>query len=139
MKKTQISKKELEKRKKNAKITLKILKKLFPRSRVALNWRNTWELLVAVILSAQCTDKKVNEVTEKLFKKYKTLDDYVKATQSGFEKDIHSTGFYRNKAKNILATAKIVKIEHNGKVPKTMEEHIVQQYVTIMTTAHLEI
>ena len=77
---------------------------------------------MAVILSAQCTDKKVNEVTEKLFKKYKTLDDYVKASPEEFERDIKSTGFYRNKAKNILAAAKIIKEKFGGRVPRTMEE-----------------
>ncbi len=97
------------------------LKKLFPKTQIALNYSNNWELLAAVILSAQCTDKKVNEVTEKLFKKYKKLDDYVSANLEEFENDIHSTGFYRNKAKNILATAKILKEEHKGRVPKEME------------------
>ena len=64
------------------------LKKLFPRATIALNYHNNWELLVAVILSAQCTDKKVNEVTEKLFKKYRTLDDYAEADEKEFEKMI---------------------------------------------------
>lgn len=98
------------------------LKKKFSRAKIALNFSNNWEFLVAVILSAQCTDKKVNEVTEKLFKKYKTLDDYVKANPKEFEKMIHSTGFYRAKAKNILASAKMVKEKFRGKIPKTMEE-----------------
>ena len=98
------------------------LKKLFPRATIALNYHNNWELLVAVILSAQCTDKKVNEVTEKLFKKYRTLDDYVHASLREFERDIYSTGFYHTKAKNILATAKILKTKYNGTVPRTMEE-----------------
>jgi len=98
------------------------LKKLFPRATIALNYHNNWELLVAVILSAQCTDKKVNEVTEKLFKKYHTLDDYTRATPRVFERDIYSTGFYHTKAKNILATAKIIKTRFNGKVPSTMTE-----------------
>ncbi|HEY4496755.1 MAG TPA: endonuclease III [Candidatus Paceibacterota bacterium] len=98
------------------------LKKLFPKTRIALNYSNNLELLVAVILSAQCTDKKVNEVTEKLFKKYKTLDDYVKAKPLGFEQDIKSTGFYRNKTKNILAAAKMIKKDFGGRVPKTMAE-----------------
>ncbi|MBU6141700.1 endonuclease III [Patescibacteria group bacterium] len=101
---------------------LRVLKKLYPHPKMALHYRNNWELLVAVILSAQCTDKKVNEVTKALFKKYRTLDDYVKAKQPAFERDIHSTGFYRNKAKNILAAAKIVKKRFGGKLPKTMEE-----------------
>ncbi|MDE2001500.1 MAG: endonuclease III [Patescibacteria group bacterium] len=101
---------------------LRVLKKLYPHPKMALQYGNQWELLVAVILSAQCTDKKVNEVTEKLFRKYRTLNDYVKAKPKQFEQDIHSTGFYRNKAKNILAAAKMVKKEFGGKLPKTMEE-----------------
>ncbi|MDP1688620.1 MAG: endonuclease III [bacterium] len=98
------------------------LKKLFPDTKIALSYSNNFELLVSVILSAQCTDKKVNEVTEKLFKKYKTLENYVNANSIEFEKDIHSTGFYRNKTKNILDAAKLIKEKYNGKVPKTMEK-----------------
>jgi len=77
---------------------------------------------VAVELSAQCTDKKVNEVTEILFKKYATLDAYLNAKQKDFERDIKSTGFYKNKAKNILAAAKRVAEFYGGEIPKTMEE-----------------
>ncbi len=120
--KKEISKKELDKRKKIALIIIKELEELFPKSKIALNFSNTLELLIAVVLSAQCTDKKVNEVTEKLFKKYKTIDDYSKANIREFEQDIHSTGFYRNKAKNILATTKIIKKNFKGKVPDSMEE-----------------
>ena len=98
------------------------LKKLYPQPKVALNYSNPWELLVAVILSAQCADTMVNIVTEKLFKKYPTLADYVNAVQEEFEQDIKSTGFYKNKAKNVLATAKIVKEKFGGEVPQTMEE-----------------
>lgn len=101
------------------------LRTLFPNAKIALNYSNNWELLVAVILSAQCTDKKVNEVTEKLFKKYPTLDSYVGASQAQFEQDIKSTGFYRNKAKNILAAAKMIKEKFQGKIPKTMDEMLV--------------
>jgi len=101
---------------------IKVLKKLFPKAKIALHYGNNWELLVAVILSAQCTDKKVNEVTEKLFKKYRKLDDYLKANPKEFEKDIKPTGFYRQKAKNILAAAKIIKEKFKGKVPQTMRE-----------------
>ena len=103
---------------------LEILKIKYPHAKIVLNFKNEWELLVAVILSAQCTDKKVNEVTAKLFQKYKTLSDYLKADLTEFEKDIHSTGFYRAKAKNILATAKLVKEKFGGKVPQNMEELI---------------
>lgn len=113
----------MEARKKRATEILKILKKLFPKTKVALtNWKNPWELLVATILSAQTTDKKVNEVTTRLFKKYKKLDDYVKATQSEFENDVKEIGLYRNKTKNILASAKLVKNKFGGKVPNIMQE-----------------
>lgn len=111
-----------EDRKKRAAALVARLKKLFPRAKIVLEYGNNWELLVAVVLSAQCTDKKVNEVTETLFKKYRTLDDYVHADLAHFAADIRPTGFYRNKAKNILASAKKVKAEFGGKVPKTMEE-----------------
>ncbi|MBI3273702.1 MAG: endonuclease III [Candidatus Colwellbacteria bacterium] len=109
-------------RKQKAREVVRKLKKLFPKTKIALNYSNNWELLVAVMLSAQCTDKKVNEVTEKLFKKYRKLDDYVKVNQKEFEQDIRSTGFYHNKAKNILAAAKMIKEKFGGKIPKTMKE-----------------
>lgn len=113
---------ELAARKKRVAAIIKIVRKHFPDPKIALHYRNNWELYVAVVLSAQCTDKKVNEVTEKLFKKYRKLDDYVRARQSEFEKDIHACGFYRAKAKNILAAAKVVKQKFKGKIPKTMPE-----------------
>lgn len=109
-------------KKKRAKEILKKLKALFPDAGMMLKYKNNWELLVAVELSAQCTDKKVNEVTEKLFQKYKKLDDYVNADPREFEQDIFQTGFYRNKTKNILGAAKMVKEKFGGKIPKTMEE-----------------
>lgn len=111
-------------RKKKAARMVRMLKKLFPKTGMTLRYANSWELLVAVVLSAQCTDKKVNEVTEKLFKKYRTLDDYVRANKTEFEKDIRATGFYRNKAKNILAAARMVKERFGGTIPRTMEEMI---------------
>ena len=114
-----------EQLKKRATSILKILKRLFPTTKVALtNWKNPWELLVAVILSAQCTDKKVNEVTEKLFKKYPNFKAYIKARQIDFEKDVHQCGFYRAKTKNILAAAKMIDEQFKGEVPKTMAEMI---------------
>lgn len=112
----------LEVRKNRAEKINATLKKLYPKSEIALNYSNEWELLVAVILSAQCTDKMVNRVTEKLFKKYKTIGDYSNAKQDEFELDIKSTGFYRNKAKNIIANAKIIHEKYKGKMPDTMEE-----------------
>lgn len=101
---------------------VRALKKLFPTTGMALRYANNWELVVAVVLSAQCTDKKVNEVTEKLFKKYRTLDDYADADQKEFEKDIRPTGFFRNKTKNILAAAKMIRADFDGEIPQTMEE-----------------
>ena len=114
--------KKLHKKKKLAIKIIPELKKLFPKAKTVLKYSNNWELLVAVILSAQCTDKIVNRVTEKLFKKYKILDDYVKADSKEFEKDIRSTGFFRNKTKNILTTAKIIKGKFNGKIPNNMKD-----------------
>lgn len=98
------------------------LKKLYPEAAIELNYSNPWELLVAVQLSAQSTDKGVNKITEKLFKKYKTLDSYVKANPREFEQDIFASGFYRNKARNILAASKMIKQEFGGAVPATIEE-----------------
>lgn len=99
-----------------------ILKKSYPNAKIVLRYGNNWELLVSVILSAQCTDKKVNEVTEKLFRKYPKLDDYVHANPKEFEQDIRQTGFYHNKAKNIQGAAKMLLEKFDGKLPKTMVE-----------------
>jgi len=87
-----------------------------------LKYSNDWELLVAVILSAQCTDEMVNKVTDSLFLKYKRVNDYAHANINEFERDIHSTGFYRNKAKNIIATADVIRTKYDGNVPSTMSE-----------------
>ena len=103
---------------------VKILNKEYGDVDIALNFSNVFELMVATILSAQCTDKRVNIVTSTLFKKYKTIKDYATADLKEFEQDIKSTGFYRNKAKNIIATANMVLDKFNGVVPKTMEELI---------------
>jgi len=101
---------------------IKILDKEYGDVDIALNFSNVFELMVATILSAQCTDKRVNIVTSTLFKKYKTVKDYANADLKEFENDIKSTGFYRNKAKNIIETANIVLNKFDGIVPKTMEE-----------------
>ncbi len=103
---------------------IKILDKEYGNVDIALNFSNVFELMVATILSAQCTDKRVNIVTSTLFKKYKTIKDYANADLKEFENNIKSTGFYRNKAKNIIETANIVLNKFNGVVPKTMEELI---------------
>jgi len=101
---------------------IKRLKKEYPDARCSLNYSNPLELLVATILSAQCTDERVNKVTETLFRKYRTAADYASAPLQELEKDIRSTGFYRNKAKSIKgACAKIVE-QFGGKVPRSMEE-----------------
>lgn len=107
---------------KNQKAThiVRDLTRLFPKANIVLNYSNNWELLVAVILSAQCTDVMVNRVTEKLFKKYIILDDYVSADPHIFEEDIRSTGFYRNKTKHIIASSCIIKEKFHGDVPRTM-------------------
>ncbi len=107
---------------KNIKEIIRILKKEYPEAKIALRFKNTWQLLVATILSAQCTDVRVNQVTPVLFKKYKTVADFAKADIKEFEKDIHSTGFYRNKAKGIIGSAKKILNEFKGSVPRTMEE-----------------
>ena len=99
---------------------LTLLKKEYPNAKTALNFSNPVQMLVATILSAQCTDKRVNIVTEKLFKKYKTINDYAKVSQNEFEQDVKSTGFYRNKSKNIISTAKIIVKDFGGKVPGNM-------------------
>lgn len=85
--------------------------------RCYLNHETPWQLLIATILSAQCTDERVNLVTKDLFKKYKTLEDFANARLEELEKDIHSTGFYHNKAKNIIASANRLVKEYAGKVP----------------------
>ena len=122
MNKNELSAAKIKEQETKVEKIIKALRKLFPNPKIALRYSNNRELFVAVVLSAQCTDKKVNEVTEKLFKQYRKLDDYVKAKQKDFEKDIRPTGFYRNKAKNILAAAKELKERFGGKMPKTMAE-----------------
>ncbi len=101
---------------------ISILSKQYPRAKTALNFRTPIDIVVATILSAQSTDKMINKITEKLFKKYRTPKDYAKANQKAFEKEIRSSGFYRNKAKNIINMAKMVVSDYNGKVPDSMEE-----------------
>ena len=98
------------------------LKKLFPEAGIELKFKNPLQLLVAVQLSAQCTDKVVNRITEKLFKKYKTLSDYLEAKPREFEQDVRSCGYYRSKTKNILGAVKMIKKDFDGKVPNTIEK-----------------
>ena len=101
---------------------LKLLEKEHPDAKIALHYSNPLELLVATILSAQCTDKTVNEVTNALFEKYRTAQDYARANIKALEREIRSTGFYHNKAKNLKKTAQILMKTFNGQVPKTMDE-----------------
>ncbi len=111
-------------KKKRALILNKELAKLFPNAKCALTYNTPFQLLVAVILSAQCTDKKVNEVTPYLFAKYPDVNSMAVATQKDVERLIYSTGFYRAKSKNIIATAQKIKEEFGGTVPRTMEHLI---------------
>ena len=99
-----------------------ILKKTYPQAKIALDFKNPLELMVATILSAQCTDVRVNIVTKDLFKKYRNVKDWAKADVEQIEEDIRSTGFYRNKAKNIKAACGDIIERFGGEVPGTMEE-----------------
>ncbi len=101
---------------------LEILERTYPNATTALHYRTPWELLVATILSAQCTDKRVNEVTPGLFAKYPTVADFANANQAELAQDIRSTGFFNNKAKALIGAAKKVQSDFGGKVPRTMEE-----------------
>ncbi|PIR74911.1 MAG: endonuclease III [Candidatus Magasanikbacteria bacterium CG_4_9_14_0_2_um_filter_42_11] len=112
----------LTERKQKGAMLLNALKTLVPKAAMMLEYSNNWELVVAVALSAQCTDKQVNKVTKTLFQKYATLQAYVDADITEFEQDIYSTGFYKNKAKNVLAGAKVVKEQFGGVIPHTLEE-----------------
>jgi endonuclease-3 len=98
------------------------LRKQYPDARCSLNHSNPLELLVATILSAQCTDERVNIVTADLFRKYRTADDYFRADAAELERDIHSTGFFRNKARAIQGACKIISEEYGGRVPDQMEQ-----------------
>ena len=98
------------------------LKRTYPGAKCSLNHSNPFELLIATILSAQCTDERVNIVTADLFRKYKKPDDYLKVSPRELEKDIQSTGFFRNKTKSIQGTSKVLLEEYGGEVPHTMEE-----------------
>jgi endonuclease III len=95
--------------------------KVYPNAHCELDYRNPLELLVATILSAQCTDKRVNIVTKELFRRCKRAQDYVDISQEELEGIIRSTGFYRNKAKSIRAMAAKLVAEHNGQVPRSLE------------------
>ena len=98
------------------------LKRAYPDAKCSLNHSNPFELLIATILSAQCTDERVNIVTADLFRKYRKPEDYLKVSPRELEKDIQSTGFFRNKTKSIQGTSKMLTEAYNGQVPQTMDE-----------------
>ncbi len=101
---------------------LALLDEMYPDVKVPLLHRNTWELLVATILSAQCTDKRVNEVTPELFRKYPTIADFAHANQPELAQAIRSTGFFNNKSKSLIGAAKTILANFGGEVPRTMQE-----------------
>ena len=101
---------------------IKLLDEMYANPKIPLLHRDAWELLVATILSAQCTDKRVNEVTPGLFAKYPTITDFANANQAELGKDIRSTGFFNNKSKSLIGAARKILADFGGQVPKTMEE-----------------
>jgi endonuclease-3 len=103
---------------------IKLLRKEYPSAQTALHYRTPFELLIATILAAQCTDERVNKVTPGLFKKYPAVENFARARQEELEKEIRSTGFFRNKARNIIALSKKLVEEYGGKVPDSMAELI---------------
>lgn len=98
------------------------LDKLFPSATCALHHKDAWQLLVATILSAQCTDERVNKVTPLLFQKYPAIRDFAHARQEELAQDIRSTGFFNNKARSLIGAAKKILADYRGRVPKTMQE-----------------
>ena len=119
MAKRRISKKEKERIER----IIKLLNEEYQMEyRCFLNYETPWQLLIATILSAQCTDERVNMVTKDLFVKYNSLEAFANADVKELEKDIHSTGFYKNKAKNIIACAKRLILEYHGQVPRELDE-----------------
>jgi endonuclease-3 len=101
---------------------IRLLKRAYPDAKCSLNHSNAFELLIATILSAQCTDVRVNIVTQDLFRKYRKPEDYLKVSPRELEEDIRTTGFFRNKTRSIQGTAKVLTEQHGGKVPETIEE-----------------
>ncbi len=111
-----------EKEKERIQTVLETLKAHYPGARIALEYGNPFQLLVAVILSAQCTDKKVNQITPVLFERFPDVESMARADLEELEEIVRPTGFFRNKAKNIRNCARIILERHGGKVPRTMEE-----------------
>ncbi len=119
-------KRKFSKREQSRRISeiLRGLQEVYPDARCALEHRNALELLIATILSAQCTDERVNQVTRGLFKRYRTPADYVKVSRKVLEQEIRPTGFYRNKTRNIQAACGMILEKFGGRVPDTMEQLI---------------
>ncbi|HSE26399.1 MAG TPA: endonuclease III [Pyrinomonadaceae bacterium] len=111
-----------EELKKRARDIIRKLKRAYPGAKCSLNHNTPFELLIATILSAQCTDERVNLVTADLFRKYRQPEDYLKVSPRELEKDIQSTGFFRNKTKSIQGTAKVLTEQYAGEVPHTMDQ-----------------
>jgi endonuclease III len=109
-------------RKQRARRILDELDQLFPKATCALQHGNAWQLLVATILSAQCTDERVNKVTPGLFQKYPRIEDFANASQPELADDIRSTGFFNNKSRSIIGAAKKILSDYHGQVPRTMDE-----------------
>ncbi len=109
---------------KRVKKIIRALRRVYPDSRTALRYRTPLQLLISTILSAQCTDRRVNQIAPPLYRKYRTASGFAKARQSVLEREIRSAGFYRNKAKNIIGACKKIAGEYGGKVPESMEELI---------------
>jgi len=101
---------------------IRLLKRAYPDAKCSLNHSNAFELLIATILSAQCTDERVNIVTADLFRKYRKPEDYLKVSEKELQKDIRTTGFFRNKTKSIQGTVRVLTESYGGEVPDTMEE-----------------
>ena len=119
----------------DVKEVIKILKKTHPDAKIALKFRNMWELLVAVQLSAQCTDARVNTVTPALFEKFPSVENFAECKIGDLEKMIFSTGFYRNKAKNIQWAARMVVTDFGGEVPFNMVD-LLKYSIMKMTFPH---
>ncbi len=107
---------------KRAEKIISILKEEYPEAKIALEFNNPFQLLISTILSAQCTDERVNQVTKSLFKKYKSPVDFINTSSEELEKDIFSTGFYKQKAKSIKACCTVLVDKYNGEVPKEIEQ-----------------
>lgn len=117
------AKKLTKEKQKQVKEVLELLDKQYGTEYTCyLKHENAWQLLIATILSAQCTDARVNIVTEELFQKYRSVDDFAQADLKELEKDIHSTGFYHNKAKNIIACCKDIRDKFGGEVPRGIDD-----------------